>query len=89
MIRSADPMVRPEIRMNSLSTEYDRQLTIGMVGYVRRLVRQPSLRRHVASETYPGPDCRSPVEIVDFSRRFGSPKSHFVGPAKWEWARWQ
>lgn len=81
-IRSADPTVRPEIRMNSLSAEYDRLLTIGMVGYVRRLVRQPSLRRYVASETYPGPDCRSPGGIVDFCRRFGSPKSHFVGTCK-------
>jgi choline dehydrogenase-like flavoprotein len=82
MIRSADPTVPPEIRMNSLSTEYDRKLTVGMVGYVRRLVRQPSMRRYVASETYPGPDCRSPAEIVDFCRRFGSPKSHFVGTCK-------
>jgi choline dehydrogenase len=82
MIRSADPTVRPEIRMNSLSAEYDRQLTVGMVGHVRRFVRQPSLRRYVASETWPGLDCRSPVEIVDFTRRFGSPKSHFVGTCK-------
>jgi choline dehydrogenase-like flavoprotein len=82
MIRSADPTVRPEIRMNPLSTEYDRQLTVGMVGYVRRLVREPSVRQFVASETFPGPGCGSPAEIVDFCRRFGSPKSHFVGTCR-------
>jgi choline dehydrogenase-like flavoprotein len=82
MIRSADPATPPEIRIRSLATEYDRRLTVGMVGYVRRLVRQPSLRSHVAGETYPGTDCRSPGEIVDFCRRFGSPKSHFVGTCK-------
>jgi choline dehydrogenase-like flavoprotein len=81
-IRSADPVVSPEIRMNSLSAEHDRELTVGMVGYVRRLVRQPSLGRHVAGETHPGPDCRSPAQIVDFCRRFGSPKSHLVGTCR-------
>jgi len=39
MIRSADPTAPPAIRGNFLSAEYDRELTVHMVRYARRLLR--------------------------------------------------
>jgi choline dehydrogenase len=82
LIRSAEPTAPPAIRGNFLSAEYDRQLTVHMVRYARRLLRQPPLRKHLGEETFPGPDCRSPEEIVDACRRSGSPGSHFAGTCR-------
>jgi choline dehydrogenase-like flavoprotein len=82
MIRSADPTAPPAIRGNFLSAEYDRELTVHMVRYARRLLRQPSLREHLGEETFPGSGCRTPEEIVNMCRRSGSPGSHFAGTCR-------
>ena len=80
-IRSTDPGVPPAIRGN-FSAEYDRQLTVHMVRYARRLLFQPALRKYLGEETFPGSHCQSPNEIVDVCRRFGSPGSHFAGTCR-------
>lgn len=82
MIRSSDPMVAPEIRAGFLSTEYDRKLTVYMVRYARRLLRQPPLLPFLGEETFPGPSHQSDEEIVDVCRRTGSAGSHFAGTCK-------
>jgi choline dehydrogenase-like flavoprotein len=81
-LRSADPAAPPLIRGNFLSAEYDRRLTVHMVDYARRLLREPPLREHLGEETFPGPACRSPEEILDACRRAGSPGSHFAGTCR-------
>lgn len=82
MIGSADPTAPPAIRGNFLSAEYDRELTVHMVRYARRLLRQPPLREHLGEETFPGSGCLSPEEIVNVCRRSGSPGSHFAGTCR-------
>jgi choline dehydrogenase len=79
MIRSADPTDPPVIRWNPFSADYDRRLTVHMVCYARHLLREPPLRRHLDEETFPGPECRSPEQIIEICRRLGSPGSHFAG----------
>jgi len=82
MIRSADPAVATVIRGNFLSAEYDQRVTVAMLRYLRRLLRQPALRSYVGEEIFPGPGCRSDDEIIDVSRRQGMPGAHFAGTCK-------
>jgi len=82
LICSPDPAAPPAIRGNFLSADYDQQLTVHMVRYARHLLCQPPLRKYLGEETFPGPDCRLPEEIVHACRRFGSPGSHFVGTCR-------
>jgi choline dehydrogenase-like flavoprotein len=77
MIRSADPAAAPVIRTNVLSEEYDREVTIGMVLYTRRLMSHPLMQPYIGQETFPGSSCRADDEIVDVCRRHGSSGSHF------------
>src|SRR4029079_5203804 len=82
MIRSADPDATPAIRTNVLSEEYDREVTIGMVRYARRLMHHPLMQPYIGQETFPGSGCRADEEIVDVCRRQGSPGSHFSGTCR-------
>jgi choline dehydrogenase len=82
LIRSTDPAAPPTIRGNFLSAEYDRELTVHMVRYSRRLLRQPPLRKYLGEEMFPGPDRQSPDEIIDLCRRSGSGGSHFAGTCR-------
>ena len=82
MLRSSDPHAPPVIRGNFLAAEADRALAVRMVAYARRLLREPVLRAHLGEETFPGPRCRSPDEIVDACRRFGAPGAHFAGTCR-------
>jgi len=82
LIRSADPTAHPAIYPNFLSAEYDRQLTVHMVRFARRLLCQPILRKHLGEETFPGRYCDTPKEIINTCRRFGAPGTHFVGTCR-------
>lgn len=82
MIRSSDPAATPAVRGNFLSAEYDRQVTVDMFRYVRRLLCQPALQPYIGVESFPGPDCRSDDEIIDMCRRRGTPGSHFAGTCR-------
>jgi choline dehydrogenase len=81
-IRSADPTAAALIYGNFLSADYDRRVSIGMLRYLRRLLRQPALHSIVGEETFPGPNCQSDDEIVDLCRRQGTPGAHFAGTCK-------
>jgi choline dehydrogenase-like flavoprotein len=81
-LRSADPSAPPVIRGNFLSAEADCALAVRMVAYARRFLRDPALREHVGEETFPGPRCQSPDEVIDVCRRAGTPGSHFAGTCR-------
>jgi choline dehydrogenase len=72
----------PAIYPNFLSAEYDRQLTVHMVRYARRLLCQTILRKHLGEETFPGRHCDTPEEIINTCRRFGAPGTHFAGTCR-------
>lgn len=82
MIRSRDPTVAPEIRADFLSTEADRQLTVDMVRYARRLLRQPALGPYLGEEAFPGSSVQSDEEIIEVCRRSGAAGSHYAGTCK-------
>jgi choline dehydrogenase-like flavoprotein len=82
LIRSADATAHPAIYPSFLSAEYDRQLTVHMVRYARRLLRQPILRKYLGEETFPSRLCDTPEEIINTCRRFGAPGTHFAGTCR-------
>jgi choline dehydrogenase len=65
-----------------LSEEYDREVTIGVVRYTRRLMHHPLMEPYIGQETFPGSGCRADDEIVDICRRQGSPSCHFSGTCR-------
>jgi choline dehydrogenase-like flavoprotein len=54
-ITSPDPMAKPEIRPNYLTTEEDRRVAADAIRLTRRIVAQPSLQRYRPQEFRPGP----------------------------------
>jgi choline dehydrogenase-like flavoprotein len=81
-IRSADPTQSPLIRANNLQTEYDREVSTGIVRFIRRLVAQPALSSFVGEESQPGPEVRSDEQVVDAFARLAQAGYHATGTCK-------
>ena len=75
-IRSADPMVPPEIRINYLATETDRTAFIEGVKILRKILAAPALKPYVVDEVYPGSKVVSDEDILAFCRKTGSTVYH-------------
>src|SRR6266576_699042 len=75
-IRSADPSVPPEIRINYLATETDRRAFIDGIRILRKILRAPALKPYAVGEVDPGPKVASDDELLDFCRRTGSTVYH-------------
>jgi choline dehydrogenase len=75
-IRSADPTVPPEIRINYLATETDRAAFIEGLKVLRKILSAPALKPYVAEEVAPGPKVSSDEELLSFCRQTGSTVYH-------------
>jgi choline dehydrogenase len=75
-IRSADPSVPPEIRINYLATETDRRAFIDGIRILRKILAAPALKAYAVAEVDPGPKVKSDDELLDFCRRTGSTVYH-------------
>jgi choline dehydrogenase len=82
MIRSADPDAPPVIRPNYLTDERDRETSIHVFRYLRKLVSQPALARIVEAELRPGPAYQTDAEILDAFAKFGVSAYHACGTCK-------
>jgi choline dehydrogenase len=82
MITSADPNAVLKVDPNYLATEHDRELSIGMVRYVRKLISQPALAPFVAGETKWTRDAQSDAEILEAFRKFGQSGYHASGTCR-------
>lgn len=81
-LRSAAPDDMPVIQPNYLSADYDRQVSIGIVHFIRDLVKQVPLAPLVVEETVPGPAMASDEDIVSAFRFRGGSAYHAVGTCK-------
>ncbi|MDB5985140.1 MAG: hypothetical protein JWR16_193 [Nevskia sp.] len=81
-IESTDIARLPQISPNYLSTEYDQQVTIGLVRAIRRLMSQSSLKPYVEGEIGATLGVQTDHEIIDYARRFGSTSYHACGTCK-------
>ncbi|MBL8929687.1 MAG: choline dehydrogenase [Kineosporiaceae bacterium] len=65
-IRTADPLTKPELRFNYLSTEQDRREWVETVEVTRNILSQPALAPFSGGEISPGASVRTPSEILEW-----------------------
>ncbi|HKT01009.1 MAG TPA: choline dehydrogenase [Rugosimonospora sp.] len=75
-ITSTDPRVHPALVFNYLSTEQDRREWVEAVGVARDILNQPALAPFNGGELSPGPDVRTPEQILDWVAREGETALH-------------
>lgn len=68
-ITSDDPMTKPSILFNYLSTETDRREWVEVVRAARHILGQPAFAAFDGGEVSPGPDVETDEEILDWVRR--------------------
>ncbi|MGJ4909514.1 GMC family oxidoreductase [Bradyrhizobium sp. HKCCYLS2033] len=75
-IRSADPTVPPEIRINYLASETDRRANVDGLRILRKILAAPALKPYVSGEAYPGSKIVSDDDILAYCRQTGSTIYH-------------
>jgi choline dehydrogenase len=75
-IRSADPAVPPEIRINYLATEVDRSANVEGLKILRKILHAPALSSYVVEEVDPGAKVTSDEALLDHCRARGSTIYH-------------
>jgi choline dehydrogenase len=75
-IKSADPAVPPEIRINYLATETDRTAFIEGFKILRQILAAPALKPYAVDEILPGSKVTSDQDILAFCRQTGSTVYH-------------
>jgi choline dehydrogenase len=75
-IRSADPSVPPEIRINYLATETDRAAFIEGMKILRKILAAPALKPYTLEEVDPGLKVVSDEDLLAYCRRTGSTVYH-------------
>ena len=75
-IKSTDPLVKPALRFNYLSTDQDRREWVEAVRVARNILTQKAMDKYNAGETSPGPAVASDEEILDWVRRDGETALH-------------
>ncbi|MFA7440194.1 MAG: GMC family oxidoreductase N-terminal domain-containing protein [Sphingomonadaceae bacterium] len=68
LIRSADAAALPAIYPNFLTSDYDRQVLVGVFRYFRRLFAQPALAGMIDQEVLPGSEVQTDEEIIESCR---------------------
>jgi len=75
-IRSADPSVPPEIRINYLATETDRTANVEGLKILRKILQAPALRPFVSEEVEPGAKVVTDEALLSYCRQRGSTIYH-------------
>jgi choline dehydrogenase len=81
-ISSPDPRAAPTITPNWLSTDYDQDVAVKMVRYMRRFMTMPALARYVGEELLPGAARQSDEELLEDVRRYATCGTHAVGSCR-------
>jgi len=75
-IKSSDPRQAPAIQLRYLSSAVDRETTVAGMSLLRRVMEQPAMRRYIAEEIAPGPDCASDAALLAYARETGTTVYH-------------
>src|SRR5215468_9584235 len=75
-IKSTDAREPPAIQPRYLSKPVDRDTVVAGMKLLRRIMRQPAMRRYIAEERAPDPRCTSDAELLAFARATGSTVIH-------------
>jgi len=79
---SPDPLARPAIQPNYLSTQEDERVAIDCLKLVRDIVAQPALQAYHPEEHRPGAQTTSDADLLTAARALGATIFHPVGTAK-------
>ncbi len=75
-IKSSDPSQPPAIQPRYLSSANDCDTVVAGMALLRRVMEQPAMRRYIAEEIAPGPDCASDAELLAYARETGTTVYH-------------
>ncbi|MEI6219862.1 MAG: choline dehydrogenase [Actinomycetes bacterium] len=75
-IKSTDPLVKPALRFNYLSTDEDRREWVEAVRVARNILTQKAMDPYNAGETSPGPSVSTNDEILNWVRKDGETALH-------------
>ncbi|MCB8881078.1 choline dehydrogenase [Acidisoma cellulosilytica] len=75
-IKSADPTVAPEIRVNYLASDADKQANIASLRRLRQIVHAPAMGDYLLEEIEPGKAVNSDDELLAYCRERGSTIYH-------------
>jgi choline dehydrogenase len=78
-IKSADPTMPPEIRVNYLSAETDRRVNVASLRILRRIVHAPAMADYLLAEHEPGTDIEGDDDLLAYCRARGTTIYHPVG----------
>src|SRR5262249_46456758 len=81
-LASADPLARPLIYANYLSTEADRRCAVAAISFARKLGWTKPLADYVAEELLPGPQAATDEELLEFARKNGATIFHPAGTCR-------
>ena len=75
-IKSPDVRVKPELRLNYLSTPEDRQEWVEAIAAARKILSQPAFKEFDGGEISPGPECQTDSQVLEWVRRDGETAYH-------------
>ena len=75
-IKSADPNAPPEIRVNYLASEVDKQANIDSLRRLRAIMNAPAMRDYLKEEAEPGAHVTSDADLLAYVRKAGSTIYH-------------
>jgi choline dehydrogenase len=75
-ITSNDPMAKPSILFNYLSTDQDRREWVEAIKVTRNILNQAAFAPYSDGEISPGPAVQSPEEILEWVRKDGETAYH-------------
>jgi len=81
-IKSADPAAAPAIKLNYLSTEEDRRVTVDGMRFTRRIMAAQALARYSPQEWKPGANVESDADLMRAAGDLGTTIFHPVGTCK-------
>jgi choline dehydrogenase len=81
-IRSPDPAQHPEIRLNYLSTEEDRQVAVQGMRFTRRIMAAKALAKYAPEEYRPGASIAKDDELAKAAGTLGTTIFHPVGTCR-------
>ncbi len=81
-IKSPDPLAKPAIQPNYLSTPTDRRIAVDSIRLTRRIISQPALQKYAPEEFKPGIQFQSNEELVTATGDIATTIFHPVGTCR-------
>lgn len=81
-LHSANPMEKPRIALNFLSTEHDVEVSLAGIDWARKIAAAPALAAITEREITPGAGVAGRDELIAFARQAGTTGHHVAGSCR-------